>query len=80
MRPVLLAIGQVWLVVSTIASLLLALGVLVLIVYFGYQIGGPILAFVAFWLGGGLAFLVVHVATIPIKLVGVALIALGQQD
>ena len=49
-------IGVVLVGVSGLATVGLALGVLGLAVYLGYQWLGLLGGFLAFWLGGGLAF------------------------
>lgn len=65
---------------SGVATVALALGVLGLAVYLGYQWLGILGGFLAFWLGGTLAFGIVNLAILPIRALGVALMVFGDKE
>lgn len=73
-------IGVVLIGLSGVATVLGALGVLGLAVWVGYQWGGLLGGFLAFWLGGGLAFGIVNLAMLPIRFLGAALMVFGDKD
>ena len=73
-------IGVVVVGLSGVATVGLALGVLGLAVWVGYQWLGFLGGFLAFWLGGGLAFGIVNLAMLPIRALGAALMVFGDKD
>ena len=73
-------IGVALVGLSGVATVGLALGVLVLAVWMGYQWLGFLGAFLAFWLGGGLAFGIVNLAMLPIRALGAALMVFADKD
>lgn len=73
-------IGMVLVGLSGVATVGLALGMLGLAVYLGYQWLGILGGFLAFWLGGPLAFGIVSLAMLPIRALGGALMVLGERE
>lgn len=80
MRATARVIGLIWFVITTLLALVLAPGLWALIVYYSWNWGGFVPAFIVFWLGGGLAFGIVNVATIPIRAIGGVLMAFGEEE
>ena len=73
-------LGMIIIGLSGIATVGLALGVLGLVVFLGYKLLGILGAFLAFWLGGGLAFGIVNLTMLPIRAIGVALVVFGDKE
>lgn len=73
-------IGVILVGLSGVATVGLALGVLGLAVYLGYQWLGILGGFLAFWLGGTLAFGIVNLAMLPIRFLGVVLMVFGDKE
>ena len=79
MNPV-KVLGMVVVTLSGVVTVGLALGVMGLAVYLGYQWLGIIGGFLAFWLGGGLAFGIVNLAMLPTNALGAALVFFGDTE
>ena len=73
-------IGMVLVGLSGVVTFALALAVLGIVVYLGYQWLGILGGFLAFWLGGTLAFGIVNLAMLPIRALGVALMVFGERE
>ena len=72
-------LGMALVILSGVATVGLALGMLGLAIYMGYQWLGILGGFLAFWLGGTLSFGIVSLAFLPIRALAVALFAFGDR-